>query len=137
MKTNKLFLATCTALLLVSVSLSAQEVSVKAAAPVVVKTIPESGATDVDAGLKEIRVTFSKPMQDGSWSWTTYGGDQYFPTFDGKPSYLGDKRTCVVKVKLEPGKTYAVLLNSAKFKNFRDLEGHSSMPYLLIFQTKP
>ena len=36
--------------------------------PVVVKTIPQSGDLEVDPGLTEIRVTFSKDMMDGSWS---------------------------------------------------------------------
>jgi hypothetical protein len=33
--------------------------------------------------------------------------------------------------------TYAVLMNSARFGSFHDGEGRSSIPYLLIFQTKP
>src|SRR5262249_28757360 len=37
--------------------------------PVVVKTIPEAGATNVSPGTIEIKVTFSKEMADGSWSW--------------------------------------------------------------------
>src|SRR5687768_12050423 len=37
--------------------------------PVVVKTVPEAGAQNVAPGEVEIRVTFSKKMKDGSWSW--------------------------------------------------------------------
>lgn len=115
----------------------AEEVSVQTAPPVVVKTVPESGATNVDAAATtEIRVTFSKPMQDGSWSWATFGGQEYFPETTGKPRYLADGRTCVLPVKLQPGKTYAVLLNSQKFGNFKDRDGRSAMPYLLVFETK-
>ena len=32
----------------------------------------EAGVTDVDPVTTEIRVTFSKEMQDGSWSWSTH-----------------------------------------------------------------
>ena len=39
--------------------------------PVVVDIVPKVGATDVDPGLREIRVTFSKKMTDKSWSWTS------------------------------------------------------------------
>ena len=39
--------------------------------PVVVKTVPEAGTTDVDPGLGEIKVTFSKEMTDLAWSWST------------------------------------------------------------------
>jgi hypothetical protein len=74
-----------------------QKLSVKTVAPVVVKTVPEAGATDVDSAITEIRVTFSKPMQDGSWSWV---GKEYLPEIVGQPRYLADGRTCVLTVKL-------------------------------------
>ena len=45
------------------------------------------------------------------------------------------KRTCVLPVKLEPGKTYAIWLNSQKFGNFKDTDGRSAVPYLLVFRT--
>ena len=55
----------------------------------------------------------------------------------GKPiHYEKDRRTCVLKVKLEPGKTYAIWLNSDKFTNFKDADGRPAVPYLLVFQTK-
>ena len=102
--------------------------------PVVVKTVPEAGATEVDAKLTEIGVTFSKEMQDGSWSWAMLSKAS-FPEV-GKPKYLKDKRTCVLPVKLEAGKTYAIWVNSAKFEYFKDTGGKASVPYLLTFKTK-
>jgi RNA polymerase sigma-70 factor (ECF subfamily) len=42
----------------------------------------------------------------------------------------------VLPVKLEPGKTYAVWVNSEKFGNFKDADGRSAVPYLLVFKTK-
>ena len=104
--------------------------------PVVVQTFPASGARDVPPGETEIRVRFSKPMQDGSWSWST-AWEKSAPEFIGAPHYLADGRTCAVKVRLEPGHTYAWLLNSGQFNNFKDQAGCPAMPYLLIFQTKP
>jgi hypothetical protein len=59
-----------------------------------------------------------------------------FPQMVGKPKYLGDKKTCVIDVKLEPKKTYVIWLNSQKFGGFKDTDGNSSVPYLLVFQTK-
>jgi hypothetical protein len=50
--------------------------------------------------------------------------------------YLSDHRTCVVKAKLEPGRTYAAWLNSESFGNFRDAGGTPALPYLFIFETK-
>jgi hypothetical protein len=74
-------------------------------------------------------------MTDQSWSWSTAEEGDELPD-SGKPSYFKDKRTCVLPVKLEPGKTYAVWLNSEKFQNFKDAQGRSAVPYLLVFGTK-
>jgi hypothetical protein len=104
--------------------------------PVVVETCPVSGACDVAPGETEIRVRFSKDMADGSWSWSTAWQDST-PESVGTSHYLDDHRTCVMKVRLEPGRTYAWWLNSGKFKNFTDQSGRPAIPYLLIFQTKP
>jgi RNA polymerase sigma factor (sigma-70 family) len=111
------------------------EKAVADAPPVVVKTVPQAGSDDVDPGLKEVRVTFSKEMTDQSWSWSTAPEGDDLPD-SGKPYYDKDKRTCVLPVKLEPGKTYAVWLNSEKFQNFKDAQGRSAVPYLLVFGTK-
>jgi hypothetical protein len=96
--------------------------------------VPVAGATDVDPALTEIKVTYSKAMQDGSWSWSTWGEENY-PETTGKPRYLADGRTCVLPVKLQPGKFYAIWLNSDKFKNFTDTSGRAAVPYLLTFTT--
>ena len=113
----------------------ADDVTLESVPPVVVKTVPQAGSADVDPKLTEIKVTFSKDMTDESWSWTTLSKDS-FPTMSGKPHYLKDKRTCVLPVKLEPGKTYAIWINSAKFTNFKDADGQPAVPYLLVFKTK-
>lgn len=112
----------------------ADEVSLTAAPPVVVTTMPVAGAMDVDPALTEIKVTYSKAMQDGSWSWSTWDEENY-PETTGKPKYLDDSRTCVLPVKLQPGKFYAIWLNSEKFKNFKDASGQPAVPYLLTFTT--
>src|SRR5437016_211971 len=120
---------------LIGAAARADDVTLESVPPVVVKTVPEAGVGDVDPKQAEIRVTFSKDMQDGSWSWSTLSKES-FPKVDGKPKYLADKRTCVLPVKLEPGKTYAIWVNSEKFGNFRDPNGRSAVPYLLVFKTK-
>jgi hypothetical protein len=103
--------------------------------PVVVETFPVSGARDVAPGDVEIRVRFSKPMTDGSWSWAT-AWENSAPELISQPHYAADARTCAVKAKLAPGQTYAFWLNSEKFQNFTDQAGRPAVPYLLIFQTK-
>ena len=111
------------------------EVTLESVPPVVVKTVPEAGNAEVDPKLTEIKVTFSKDMQDGSWSWSTLSKES-FPKTEGTPKYLADKRTCVLPVTLEPGRTYAIWVNSEKFRNFKDTDGQSAVPYLLVFKTK-
>jgi RNA polymerase sigma-70 factor (ECF subfamily) len=113
----------------------ADDVTLESVQPVVVKTVPEAGSANVDSKLTEIKVTFSKDMQDGSWSWSTLSKES-FPKVAGKPKYLENKRTCVLPVKLEPGKTYAIWVNSEKFNQFKDADGRSAVPYLLVFKTK-
>ncbi len=122
------------AVVMIALSGRADDITVETAPPVIVKTLPQAGATDIDAKTTEIQVTFSKDMMDKSWSWSQVS-DESFPKIIGKPQYLKDKRTCVLTVKLEPGKTYAIWLNSEKFGGFKDAHGRSAVPYLLIFKT--
>ena len=109
---------------------------VDSTAPVVVKTVPEAGNKEVAPGEVEIKVTFSKDMMDQSWSWSTVWKDSDATSL-GKPHYDIDHRTCILKVKLEPNKTYGYWLNSQNFHGFKDAQGHAAVPYLLVFQTKP
>jgi hypothetical protein len=111
------------------------EVSVRTMPPVVVKTVPQSGDTKVDPAIKDIRITFSKKMVTTDYSVVNLSDDTA-PKLSGKPRFLEDKKTCVLSVKLEPGQTYAVWLNTDKFGNFKDASGKSAVPYLLIFETK-
>ncbi len=115
----------------------AQEVTVESIPPSVVNTVPACGDTMVPAITKEIKVTFSKTMMDGSWSWTQISSDS-FPEITNQKGvkYLADKRTCVLPVKLKPNKTYVIWLNSQRIGNFKDTAGNSAVPYLLVFKTK-
>jgi RNA polymerase sigma factor (sigma-70 family) len=116
---------------------SDESITVQKVPPVVVKTSPAAGADDVDPAVSEIKITFSKEMADQSWSWVQLS-DESFPKSVGDTPihYEKDKRTCVMKVKLEPGKTYAIWLNNEQYTNFKDADGRSAVPYLLVFKTK-
>jgi hypothetical protein len=103
--------------------------------PKVIATNPKNGAADVDSSLSKITVTFSKPMLDKSWSWTYENKDSY-PQIAGQPSYTDNGTTCVLPVKLEPGKRYVIWINNAKFKNFKDKSGNAVEPYKLVFTTR-
>jgi len=117
-------------------SAQSTEHSVDSMPPSVVKTVPQAGDTTVDPALKEIRVTFSKDMiTDRMWSFCQISKET-FPKSDGKIHYLADKRTCVMPVKLKPGKTYVLWINKAQFNSFRDTSNNPSVPYLLVFKTR-
>jgi RNA polymerase sigma-70 factor (ECF subfamily) len=113
---------------------NADEITLESVPPVVVKSVPAAGTSDIDPKTTEIKVTFSKNMKDGTWSWSTLSKES-FPEVDGTPRYLDDERTCVLPVKLQPEKTYAIWVNSIKFQNFKDSNGIPSVPYLLVFRT--
>ena len=102
----------------------AEEITLDKARPVVIKSVPEAGSGAVDPSITEIRVTFSKEMQPGAWSWGMIDKETY-PGTSEAPKYLDDKRTCVLPVKLQPGKTYAVWINTEKLQNFKDVKDKS------------
>jgi RNA polymerase sigma factor (sigma-70 family) len=104
--------------------------------PFAVKTEPPTGSTDVDPSLTEVRVTWSREMITTDWTWMKGGKDSELPIVPKSIHFEKDNRTCVASVKLEPGKTYAVFLNTTRFTSFRDLEGHPAVPYLLVFKTR-
>jgi hypothetical protein len=59
-----------------------------------------------------------------------------YNNISGDIRYLDDGRTCVLPVKLEPGKTYATWINSGRFLGFKDRDRRPAVPYLLVFETK-
>jgi RNA polymerase sigma-70 factor (ECF subfamily) len=102
--------------------------------PHVITTSPAHSAKDVDPDAAEIRVTFDRPMTDKSWSWVRSSSND-FPETTGEVHYLDDLKTCVMPVRLEPGKTYCVWFNNSTYQNFKDADGRPAVPYLLNFTT--
>jgi hypothetical protein len=81
-----------TALVLFVGMARAEEPLVRSLPASVVKTVPEVGSTAVDAkATTQIKVTFSKEMMDGSWSWSQIS-DETFPQIIGKPRYLDETK---------------------------------------------
>ncbi len=72
--------------------------------------------------------------QPSRWSWSQLSKGSY-PATPGKPRYLKDGKTCVLPVRLQPGKTYAIWVNSQRFRSFKDQDGQPAVPYLLVFET--
>jgi hypothetical protein len=105
------------------------------AAPRAVSVSPADGATDVDPGLKEIRVVFDRPMQDQSWS--LVGGPPDLPEVTGRPKYDAARTTWTVPIRLQPGTAYRFMLNSDRFRAFRSADGVPLEPVTVRFKTAP
>ncbi|MBU1910211.1 MAG: Ig-like domain-containing protein, partial [Verrucomicrobia bacterium] len=100
--------------------------------PRIVSTTPAVGAADIDPATTEITVSFDQDMR-GGFSWT--GGGPDYPEVTGGPSWR-DSRTCVLPVKLEPGRYYRVGINSKSHQNFRSKAGVPTPPSALYFTTR-
>jgi len=69
------------------------------------------------------------------WSFVKISNDTY-PEVTGDVKYMEDKKTCVLPVKLESGRTYVIWFNTERFNSFRGINNVPSIPYLLVFQTR-
>jgi hypothetical protein len=128
-------LVTGVALLALAATPAAAGPGVAELPPVVVKTVPCAGELNVDPGLKQIEVTFSKKMKtEKMWSFVQVSADT-FPETRGQPRFLKEGRTVVLPVALKPGHSYALWLNRGELDAFRDAAGRPAVPYLLVFET--
>ncbi len=134
MKTWNAALLVVSLVLTTALAETKKEITVESMAPSVVKTVPECGDMKVNPKLKEIVVTFSKDMADGSWS-VCQMSKEHYPELRSDVYYKND-RTFVFPVKLEPDQTYVVRFNWGRFNNFKDEDGRSAVPYQLVFKTK-
>jgi hypothetical protein len=103
-------------------------------APVIVKTSPEFGKTDVSPDLDKISVTFDQPMRDGSWAWCQYG--ENYPEVTGMPSFDKNFLTCSMPIRLQPGQVYLVGLNTPPYEGFHSRSGITARPGVMVFATK-
>lgn len=106
-------------------------------APVVVETTPSDGEVGVDAELGHIMATFSEAMDREGWSWVTEVG-RSTPSIVGLPFYL-DETTTVLPVRLEPGTTYGIWVNSpddSSLRKFANNAGVSARAHRIRFTTR-
>jgi len=96
-------------------------------APRIVEIFPKHGATDVDPRTTELRIVFDQDMSTQAYS--ICGGGPTFPK-SGGPTRWVDKRTVVMKVRLEPDHEYAMSLNCpASGKYFRSAEDDTPLAF--------
>ena len=98
---------------------------------------PKNGATDVDPGLRVIRVEFDTPMSTDGYSFT--GGGPTFPSIpEGqRPRWSRDGKTCTLPVELKPDAQYELGINSISHKNFASRWGVPLEPVVYKFHTSP
>lgn len=127
---HETFLSRCSALVMFIFSAAA----VIAAPPRAVSIVPAPGSTDVDPQTTAIVAQFDQDM-GGGMSWT--GGGPMFPAVDesAKAGWI-NPRTCVLPVKLQPGKAYRLGLNAPSYQNFRSAAGEPLAPQIITFATK-
>jgi len=107
--------------------------------PCVVETVPADRAKDMDFALREIKVTFDRPMTTGQqWSWIICEQLGLYPGYRGSPEprWEEDGRTCVLPVRLSPDTLYAVGVNSYRHTGFRDRNGKIAVPFVWVFKTR-
>lgn len=105
-----------------------------AAAPKVVKTVPENGKDDIDPATAELRIVFDQPMRPGGRSLVN-SSRGIFPELVGQPRWE-DEKTFVWPMKLEPHSDYWLSINSTRFTNFRSKNGEPAVPYVIAFSTR-
>jgi len=103
-----------------------------AAQPTVIATNPADGATGVVGPVLTIGVKFSEPM-NGKHSLVTADGGE-FPEPVGDPWFEDDTTFCF-QAKVQPGKDYAVGLNSPARTGFASAAGQALSPAVLRFRT--
>lgn len=113
---------------------AATEAPPRSDAPRVVAFDPPDGASDVDPALDRLAVTFDREMGEG-WSWVLETRE-LFPQTTGAASMSPDRRHAYLPVRLEPGRSYIVWLNSSAFEDFRDTEGRPLPPRRWTFTTR-
>lgn len=103
------------------------------AQPRVVSTSPGVGSRNIIGPEVIIEVRFSEPMVN-EWSLVASGRGEA-PELIGDP-WFENPQTWRVRVKVAPGKTYGIGLNSPTRKGFRSAANGSPLePFSLVFET--
>ena len=103
--------------------------------PHVVDCNPKPFAANVSADLKEISVTFDRPLAPT----TGFVGLRFLgldPTAkDAQPKWDAAGTTCALPVQLAPDVTYALSVNTSKERGFADTQGTPAVPFAWVFAT--
>ncbi|MFC1896589.1 Ig-like domain-containing protein [Thermodesulfobacteriota bacterium] len=107
--------------------------------PYVVKTEPADRTKNVSYRLKEIKVTFDRPMATKEIYFLIHPQLGKYPGYEGSaaPRWERGGTICVLPVKLSPDTVYAVGVNSGpRPGGFQDKKGKVAAPYVWVFKTR-
>lgn len=111
-----------------------------AKAPKIVSMVPPNGAEDVDAALvKEIRITFGRPLRADRMALMTLEGEEYpgqSMASEKRPHYDAMRTVLVMPCELKPGTSYGFSINSEDMLVMADDAGNPVMPLVYRFRTK-
>ena len=107
--------------------------------PHVIACTPTPFAANVDPGLIAVTVIFDRPMAThGPSPFSSLRGMGFSPAAkDAVPTWSADGTICTLPVKLEPGLTYALTLNSADDRTLADPDGVTALAFSWVFATGP
>lgn len=102
--------------------------------PVVIGTVPASGALSVDPSTSRIEATFSRPMRTDSWAWVQV--DTHFPEATSA-SFVDPDTAQLEGVVLAADQGYQAWVNDpyGTYSSFVDLAGDVAVPYPIVFAT--
>ena len=103
-------------------------------APRVVVFAPPQGATDVDPARTTLAVTFDRAMDREGWAWVIE--NRATAPDIGESSWDAGVKTNTAAVRLEPGRTYVVWINSPQYAYFKDPMGRTATPVRWTFTTR-
>jgi hypothetical protein len=102
--------------------------------PHVIAFDPPLGATNVDPARTQLSVTFDRVMDREGWAWVIE--DKATAPDIGESTWDAELRTNSAPVRLEPGKTYVVWINSPQYSYFKDTLGETATPVRWTFTTR-
>jgi hypothetical protein len=102
--------------------------------PYVVRLEPfVNGDNRVDAGLKELKIVFSSPMDKKGYSINDGKRGRDYSPIVGVIGFSDDGTSFTLKIDLKPGHEYEFIITD---KSFRSKDGYSLKPYAVKFKTK-
>lgn len=104
-------------------------------APRLLTSNPADNEIDVDPAATVITLLFNRPMKDQSWSLMRTAAA--FPEITGPLRYDSSRRLLTIPVRLQPGTTYGIGLNTESRWGFVDIRGYPLLPRVVHFKTRP